>query len=75
MDLAVVTRVSKVLFIPFRSIKKIEKKVDKSLRKLNFSARPWEIMGKYMDLNWKFIECGCITVQKALEIIECLHFS
>ena len=54
---------------------KNRKTVDKSLIKLNFSARPWEIVGKYMDLNWKFIECGCITVQKALEIIEYLHFS
>ena len=54
---------------------KNRKTVDKSLIKLNFSARPWEIVGKYMDLNWKFIECGCITVQKHLKIIGYLHFS
>ena len=35
----------------FQEHQKNRKKVDNSLRKLNFSARPWEIMGKYMDLD------------------------
>ena len=35
----------------FPEPQKNRKKIDKSLRKLNFSARPWEIVGKYMDLN------------------------
>ena len=59
----------------FSEHQKNRKKIDKSMGKLNFSARPLENLGKYMDFDWNITECGCITVQKPLEISEYLYFN